>query len=156
MSEIRFSPRSIRLAGSIRLHGPVEKIFPLFSPLGEKAWVPGWDPELLHPPGATWEPGLIFRTKEERGDAIWVVTHLDRRTHHVEYHRVEPGRYVARVRVACRPLDPRITEATVEYEFVGLSETGNADIAVMSEDAYAEKMSRWTNWINDSLQEENR
>jgi len=31
--------------------------------------VPGWDPELLHPPGVEWEEGLVFRTREESGGA---------------------------------------------------------------------------------------
>ena len=69
-----FTARSIELGGGFTLPAPPDATFELFSPLGEKRWVPGWDPELIHPPGATWERGLIFRTREERGDAIWVVT----------------------------------------------------------------------------------
>jgi hypothetical protein len=139
--------RSIELSGGFTLPAPPDATFPLFSPLGEKKWVPGWDPELIHPPGATWERGLVFRTREERGDAIWVVTGLDRDRHDVEYHRVEAGRYVARVHVRCSPAAGGQTDVRVTYTFVGLSDIGNQDIAAMSPQAYEEKMTRWRDWI---------
>jgi hypothetical protein len=139
--------RSIQLEGGFSVAGPVDSVFELFSPLGEKAWVPGWDPELIHPLGVSWERGLVFRTREERGEAIWIVTSLDRQRHEVEYHRVEPGRYVARVGVACSARGPNETDVRVSYGFVGLSAVGNEDIARMSADAYEEKMRRWHGWI---------
>lgn len=145
-----FTPRAIALQGVFRLHCASPTAFELFSPLGEKAWVPGWDPELLHPPGATWERGLLFRTREERGDAVWIVTALDRERHAVEYQRVEAGRYVARVGVDCRGGSDQ-SEVEVRYAFVGLSDTGNADIAAMSEAAFEEKMQRWERWIGAHL-----
>jgi hypothetical protein len=118
--------RSIELEGGFFMAGPVDTVFELFSPLGEKAWVPGWDPELIHPPGVSWERGLVFRTRQERGEAIWIVTALDRRRREVEYHRVEPGRYVARVSVVCTARGERETDVRVTYGFVGLSPAGNA------------------------------
>jgi hypothetical protein len=142
-----FKARSIELSGAFTLLEPPEATFDLFSPLGEKSWVPGWDPELIHPPGAIWERGLVFRTREERGEAIWVVTALDRERHEVEYHRVEAGRYVARVHVRCSPVGSGQTNVRVTYTFVGLSDVGNQDIAAMSAKAYEEKMARWQGWI---------
>jgi hypothetical protein len=146
-----FRARSIELTGGFALPAAPESTFELFSPLGEKRWVPGWDPELIHPPGATWERGLVFRTPEERGDAIWVVTALDRNRQEVEYYRVEAGRYVARVHVRCASAAGGQTEVRVTYTFVGLSEVGNRDIAAMSDAAYREKMGRWEGWIRTVL-----
>ena len=146
-----FAARSIELSGCFALPIPADAAFELFSPLGEKLWVPEWKPELLYPPGASWERGLIFRTSEERGEAIWVVTALDRQRHEVEYHRVEAGRYVARVGVQCSAHDGLQTMVHVRYTFVGLSEAGNQDIAAMSAQSYEEKMRRWQDWINQHL-----
>jgi hypothetical protein len=146
-----FAPASIDLTGSFPIPAPVDTAFEFFSPLGEKAWVPGWDPELLHPPGVSWARGLIFRTQEERGEAVWVVTGLDRERHEVEYVRVEAGRYVARVRVRCQAWDATHTDASVTYTFVGLSDTGNRDIAAMSQAAFDEKMARWRSWISECV-----
>ncbi len=146
-----FSSKSIRLVGTITLAGPVDEVFQLFSPLGEKRWVPGWNPELLHPPGVSWEEGLVFRTKEEKGDAIWIVTRLDHNRHEAEYHRVEPRRYVARIRVRCAAVAERTTEVSTSDEFIGLSESGNDEITAMTQDSYAQKMARWTAWIKASV-----
>jgi len=145
-----FQAKSITLGGSFTLPVPPESAFGLFSPLGEKRWVPGWDPELIHPPGVAWERLLVFRTREERGEAIWVVTALDGARHEVEYHRVESGRYVARVEVRCAARGTGC-EVYVTYTFIGLSEVGNQDIAAMSPPAYEEKMKRWQAWIEAHL-----
>jgi hypothetical protein len=146
-----FAARSIELSGAFTLSVPPDEAFGLFSPLGEKLWVPDWNPELLHPPGVSWERGLVFRTTEERGEAVWVVTSLDRQRHEVEYHRVEAGRYVARVSVHCHSHASLETEVRVTYLFVGLSEAGNQDIAVMSPQSYEQKMRRWQEWIQQHL-----
>jgi hypothetical protein len=131
-----FACRSVRLVGRITLRGPVDEVFQLFSPLGEKLWVPDWNPVLLHPSGLSWEEGLIFRTREEMGDAIWVVTRLNRAAHEVEYFRIEPARYVARIAVRCASVADQVTEASTVYKFVGLSEAGNGEIALTTQASY--------------------
>jgi hypothetical protein len=146
-----FVARSVEFSGGFAVAGPVEQVFELFSPLGEKLWVPEWNPELLHPPDTSWARGLIFRTQEEKGEAVWVVTALEREAHEVEYHRVESGRYVARVRVACRAAADGQTQVATTYVFVGLSPEGNAEIGLMTNELYVEKMKRWERWISESL-----
>jgi Polyketide cyclase / dehydrase and lipid transport len=141
------SPASIDLKGGFSIDAPVDTAFELFSPLGEKRWVPSWNPELLHPPGETWARGLIFRTKEQRGEAVWFVTDLNRERHEVEYSRVDPTRYVARVRVQCKARGAGKTDVTVTYTFVGLTPGGNREIKSMTESAYEDKMKRWQGWI---------
>src|ERR671937_402667 len=131
-----FTPRTVEFTGRFTIPASVDAAFELFSPLGERAWVPGWNPELLHPRGADWEQGQIFRTREGNDDAVWVVTALDRDAHRVEYHRVEPRRYVARVRVACVADSGPGTRVTTSYTFVGLSPDGNDAIAAMTNDDY--------------------
>lgn len=146
-----FAPRSVTFHGQLEASGRIDDVFPLFSPEGERLWVPGWSPALLHPPGAVWEEGQIFRTREGADDAIWIVTRLDRARHEAEYHRVEPGRYVARVHVRCQALADRRTGVSIAYAYVGLSESGNQEIAAMTAAAFAEKIARWSTWIADLL-----
>jgi hypothetical protein len=146
-----FRSRSVTLCGGFAIACPIERAFPLFSPLGEKDWVPGWNPTLLHPPGVDWALGQVFTTQEETGEAVWVVTRLDREGHEAAYARVEPGHYVAQVRVRCEARDAARTDVQVEYTFVGLSDEGNATIAAMSEDAYVQKMTRWREAIEAHL-----
>ena len=149
-----FEPRSIELHGSFLVPTSPEAAFPLFSPAGERAWVPGWDFEPLYPKRTEWERGLVFRTIEEQGEAVWIATLLDRERHDVEYHRVEPGRYVARVRVLCTGEAGGKTRVAVRYAFIGLSESGNRESEAMSEPAFDEKMRRWQGWIEGYLARE--
>ena len=142
-----FTPKSVRLSGNFDVAGAIDEIFPLFSPLGERLWVPGWDPELLFPEGAEWEVGMVFRTREELGEAVWYITKLDRASLEVEYVRVEFGRYLARVSVKCRAVAGGTVDVGVTYTFVGLTERGNSDIEQMGQPAYEEKMFRWKSWI---------
>ncbi len=142
-----FAAAANEFTGRFTVQAPIDLVFPLFSPLGEREWVPGWNPTLVHPPGVSWAQGQIFQTTGEHGDVTWIVTALDRGAHRVEYHRVEAGRHVARVRVACTGVDDRRTEVVTTYLFIGLSADGNDDITAMTAEAYAGKMTRWADWI---------
>lgn len=93
----------------------------------------------------------MFRTRGEAGEAIWVITRLDRAQHAAVYHRVEPGRYVARVSVRCRALSNARTEVLTSYSFVGLSGDGNREIVSMTQESYDWKMAQWSEWIARSL-----
>ncbi len=150
--DVAFRPRTLALRGRFELPREPAEVFPLFSPLGEKLWVPGWSPELLHPPGVEWAEGQVFRTREETGEeVVWIVTRLELDACRVEYRRVVPGRYVATVDVRCRAAGARGTEVEVDYAYVGLAEAGNRDIETMSQRDYDEKMARWKRWIEDHL-----
>src|SRR5271169_4508443 len=116
--------------------------FPLFSPVGEKCWVPRWEPDLLYPLGVDWAEGQLFCTREEFGDAIWVVSRLDVVNCNVIYYRVEPGRYVAKIDIRVKPIGDLHSGAIIDYSFVGLSEAGNNEIELMTKGAYDEKMKR--------------
>jgi hypothetical protein len=137
--------------GGFTVNRPVADVFGLFSPLGETLWVPGWSPELLHPAGATWERGLIFRTPGEGGDVVWIVSELDPALHHVEYHRLAPARTVARVSVRCTPLGTGDTDVRVSYAYVGLSDDGNAELARMTAASHAARLEQWKGWIDEYL-----
>lgn len=148
-----FESGTATFRGRVLAAGDIDEVFPLFSPCGEKLWVPGWNPELLRPAEPAWEAGQVFRTREDTGEAVWVVARLDRTRHEVEYYRVEPGRYVAHITVSCRSVSGGKTEVSTTYGFVGLSGSGNRDIEAMTRRDYGEKMSRWTGWINRHLAE---
>jgi hypothetical protein len=145
-----FEALSKTFTGEFPVQAPMERVFPLFSPLGEREWAPGWAPELLFPAGAEWAEEMIFRTLEETGEAVWIVTGLDLNEHRVVYHRVEPGRYVARVEVQCRSVSNRRTSVRTTYRFVGLSGRGNEEIEAMTQAAYDAKMERWMGWVGDA------
>jgi hypothetical protein len=142
-----FTSHHCTFTGRIVLPVAPDEAFPLFSPVGETYWVPGWAPEFLFPSARSWSEGQIFRTREERGDAVWIVARLDPARHRVEYYRVEPDRYVACIQVECRALPGEESEASISYSYFGLSDAGNAEIEGMTQEAFDAKMARWKEWI---------
>jgi hypothetical protein len=93
-------------SGTITVPLPPDEAITLFTPEGERAWVPGWDP---HHHSAT-----VFTTAE----TIWVV--LDAPEHTVRYARVTPGVHAGTVEVRCRP-NGATTTAEVTYDLTPLA-----------------------------------
>lgn len=137
------SHRTIRLDGSFTLDLSAARAFPLFSPEGERAWVEGWDPEILHPENGSWSVDQVFRTRSDGRETTWIVTQLDPEKHTVKYWRVEGGDLAATVAVRCAEVERARTRVEVSYAFFALSHEGDAEIAAMSEPAFAEKMKNW-------------
>ena len=146
-----YSSRSVTFSGHFHLNAPVERVFPLFSPLGEKYWVPGWDPEIVYPIDREWEEGMVFRTTEESGIAVWFISRLELSIHRVEYIRVEPNHLVARIEVKCTGKSADSTEVLTQYSFIGLSPAGNDAIGIMPAKEYDSKMARWAAWLEGHL-----
>lgn len=137
-----FIPQSIALKGGFRVDLPPTEAFPLFSPLGEKAWVPEWNPELLHPSGVEWETGLVWRTAHDGQESIWFVGALDREQHDVTYYRVDLGLTGVTIAVSCRESDGG-TAVAVRYTFVGITDAGNEFVRARTEAEFEAKMRHW-------------
>jgi hypothetical protein len=124
---------------------PVSELFPLFSPEGERDWVPGWD---YHNIMGTTElsEDYVFLTKSHdhgMADAVWVVKKYDCDARLVEFYRVEPGVKVGLVRVKCTELGTRRTEVKVTYRYIALSQRGEDFISGFTADAYEEFIGEW-------------
>lgn len=132
---------------SIVLGGPVERIFPLFTPLGEKLWIKEWDPEFLHPESGETRDGMVFRTGSGDEATLWTCVHFDPAAHRVRYVRVTPASRFGFVEVACRALPDGHTEATVGYQFTALNEAGERYLAGVTEDAFAQMIDGWKGMI---------
>lgn len=103
---------------------PADRAMHLFTPVGERAWAPHWDP--VFPAGEQGDgsaPGTVFLT----GDTHWVVTH--RTTGHIRYARVTPGVRAGTVDVQVRPHGATAT-AEVTYELTPLAEGDDYDPAI--------------------------
>jgi hypothetical protein len=88
---IRIIRIRMKFTGTIRTPLPPDQAISLFTPEGERAWVPGWDPH--H------HSDTVFTT---HGDTIWVVLETGD-PHTVRYARVAPGRHAGTVEVRCHP-----------------------------------------------------
>jgi hypothetical protein len=100
----------MELTGTIHVPLPPDEAITLFTPEGERAWVPGWDP---HHHGPT-----VFATDHGGADTLWVIT--DQEPGRMRYARVTPGVHAGTVEVRCRP-DGDDTRADVTYDLTALS-----------------------------------
>lgn len=139
--------RSVHFEGGFTLAEPVEQAFPLFSPVGEKAWVPGWEPELIYPPDSEWAEGQVFRSSGTLHPATWVVARLEK--YRATYYRWELPDLVVQVDVRCEAAGGQSTRVTVGYTFVSLSAAGDEAIAAMSAPEYEQKMRDWKRMIDE-------
>lgn len=138
----------------IVLDAPVARIFPLFTPRGELGWVPGWDPEFLHPQSGETAEGMVFRTRIGGEDTLWACVLWDEAAHRVRYVRVTPASRFVFVEVACRALAPEQAEVWVGYTLTALTPAGEATLADLTPEAFAQMIDGWRARITEMLARE--
>lgn len=130
-----------RYEGSFDLPWSPDRAFPKFTALGEKEWVPGWDPELVYPTSGELQMDQVFRTGEGDELTLWYVSRLDPEAYEVDYIRATPGSRVARVSVAVQGRNDG-SRVTVSYCWTALGEAGRREIEAAGAD-YAHMMTEW-------------
>ena len=120
-----------------RLDASCARVFPLFTAEGEKAWAPGWNPEMLS--GAT-ERGSVFRTAGHDGGhkAVWIVTGYEPHRHRVSYARLVQDSNIGLVDVTCRG-SAGGARITVTYTLTGLNKDGDAFVREFLSDPHYER-----------------
>jgi hypothetical protein len=81
-------PDTIACAAELTVHRPRAAALALFTPEGERAWAPGWDPT-FPTPQRTEGPGAVFATAHGEDTTTWVMVDQDERL--VRYARFTPG-----------------------------------------------------------------
>ena len=124
---------------------PIEALFPLFSPEGEKWWVPGWD--YVNIMGTTeLSEDYIFLTQSHdhaSTQAIWLVKRYDPAAYLVQYYKVEPEDKVGIVTVRCVTQAPDRTQVQVSYEYIALADKGRHFIESFTAEAYQAFIAEW-------------
>ena len=150
----RETMKSISHTKSFILDFPISKLFQLFSPEGEKLWVPGWDYENVMGKTDLCED-YIFLTKthdHSSSDAIWIVKAYNPESYLVKFYKIEPGYKVGVVTVQCTELNPTNTNIQVTYKYQALSTTGEEFIAGFNERAYEEFIGEWQRLLTNYIQ----
>jgi hypothetical protein len=129
-----------------------EQVLPLLTPLGEKAWAVGWEPELRWQAAGSGEGTLFVTRSHAGGETVWVLETFDAPHLRVAYVHVTPASLVVEIVVTLAPLAESKTRAHVRYTFTALSEVGNARIAQMTEAHFADFMRDWERELNHFLQ----
>ncbi len=146
---------SVSHTAGFDLDQPVEFVFPLFTPEGEKLWAPGWDYENLMGT-TTLDEDYVFLTRTHdhaAAAAVWIVKKYRPEDHVVQYYKIEPRSKVGVVTVRCLRLAPDRTRVEVGYAYTGLSEEGNAFIAGFTPAAYRDFIGEWKSLIEAYFRE---
>lgn len=129
------------------LDRPVAAAFPLFTPKGEEAWVPGWNPVYFAPKSGETEQDMVFATGEGAEKTWWTCLDWRPEEHRVRYLRLTPDSRCAFVTVACEAHGTASTAVSVDYDIQSLGPAGDAYIATMTDEAFAETIGAWPEMI---------
>lgn len=131
----------------------IGKLFPLFSPEGEKYWVPDWD--YVNLMGTTeLSEDYVFLTKTHdhgQTDAVWIVKKYDPELYCVEYYKIEPGQKIGNIKVNCFELDTNSTKIQVSYKYIALSSSGEEFISKFTKVGYGRFIYEWEKLLGKYL-----
>ncbi len=131
MSDRVFHSKRESRSGEIRLPGVVESIFPLFGPVREREWAPGWDPVIVYSQSPWIEESMVFTTRGHdplEDIIVWTVSRYDPGQARVEYTVFTPDRLWT-IDIRCREDEvPSWTRVEVTYTYTGLTLKGNETI----------------------------
>lgn len=137
--------KSISHTKAFEMNQSVDALFPLFSPEGEKSWVPGWDYENVM--GTTeLSEDYVFLTKthdHRTTDAIWVVKRYDPVSHFVQFYKIEIEDKIGVITVKCTELEPERTKIDVTYKYIALSAAAEKFVSEFGVSAYEEFIGEW-------------
>jgi hypothetical protein len=145
-----FVARHLERAGVVRVAAPLGEAFMFFTPEGERLWVPGWDPEFLHPTGGGQCEGAVFRTDAGGEEALWLIAVLEPEAGIAEYVRVVPGSRMGTVTVKAQSKGPFETAVHVVYRLTSLSPAGNDALAAF-DGGFDDMMAEWASGIAAAL-----
>jgi hypothetical protein len=148
-----FSAEQYVQSATIELNGTIERVFPLFTPLGEKNWAEGWDPKMISPSTGSMQEGLIFQTPDHLHGApplTWVVSHYSLTAHQVRYIVTSPLR-VAVISVTCTASGKVKTTAVINYILTGMTPEGNELSRHLIGKMFASNLRDWETAINAYL-----
>ena len=131
-------------SGEIVIDGPLEKVFALFTPIGELEWIPTWKYTPLYPAGGQTELDMVFRTDD--GATTWTLARYE--PPHTSVYVLMNADIVARVHVECRAASAHQTAMKIAYTWTALSEKGSDLIAHQSGPEFEAKMARWKTWLD--------
>lgn len=135
----------VRHTETFEITQPAERLFPLFSAEGETLWVPDWTYENVMG-GTDLHEDYVFLTRAHdhaSTDAIWIVKRFEPGEYLVQFYRVEAGEKVGVVTVQCFERGEALTDVQVTYEYIALSEKGDAFVRSFTAAGYRSYIGEW-------------
>lgn len=137
------TPMRASQSGEIRIRGPVEKVFPLFTPKGELLWIPSWKYTPVYPASGETERDMVFRTDD--GSTTWTLARYE--PPNTSVYVLMNDDLVARIEVNCRTESASETTMRITYTWTALTDKGRHHLA--SPEEFQAKMARWKTWLDE-------
>ena len=136
---------SIKHSTGFDIAQPVERVFPLFSPEGEKRWVPNWDYKNIMGTTELSEDYVFLTGSHDHASsgAIWLVKRYVPKEWLIQLYRVEPEDKIGVVTVQCSRMSDHITHVEVTYQYTPLSEKGREFIDSFTIETYEKYIDEW-------------
>ena len=137
---------------TISLKGSIAEVTPLFGPVREAEWAPGWAPHFLHPPEAGQREGAVFTTTTKDGkERLWMLTAYDVPQGRVEYVFIAPGFTANQIKIQVTPDGERQCKATITYRHSAITPEGNEEVNKLDADWAEQQRVHWEAAINAAL-----
>ena len=140
---------------TIALKGSVAAVTPLFGPVREAEWAPGWAPRFIHPAEGGQREGVMFTTTSSDGkERLWLLTAYDVKEGRVEYVWIAPGFTANEIKIRVLPNDGGHCQATITYRHSALAPEANAEVAKLDANWAAQQRVHWETAISEALSKE--
>ena len=143
--------KSVIHTRAFELDVPIDEVFPLFSPEGEKLWVPDWEYKNIMGTSELSEDYIFLTKNHDHGttNAIWIVKTYDPESYLVEFYKIEPEYKVGIVTVKCSALKVSKTKIQVTYKYIALSAAGENFVMEFSEQDYYKFINEWQKLLSN-------
>ncbi len=142
-----------RASGQFELPLPAAEAIWLFTPEGERVWVPGWDPQ--YAAGSPSEdPGTVFTTDVHGLETVWVIVEINRSLGSASYARLTPGHHAGMVSVQCVDAQPGYCAVKVSYEMSLLGDRESSGLEAYSPPDFDKMMQDWSGAIREYLEDQ--
>jgi HSP20 family molecular chaperone IbpA len=141
---------------TIRLDAPVADTTPLFGPVREAEWAPGWTPQFAYPRGGGQIEGAVFTTTSNNQRRIWMLTTYDEKQGRIDYVVVTPGVTANEIKIRISPDGLNHSRATITYRHCSLAMEGNKEVEKLDEAWAEQQRSHWEVAINDALRSQKK
>ena len=150
--------KSVNYTKTFELDVAINILFPLFSPEGEKSWVPDWDYKNIMGTSELSEDYVFLTENHDHGatDAIWIVKRYEPDYHLVQFYKIEPEQKVGIVTVKCFAQSTSKTKTQVTYEYIALSAAGETFIENFIESDYEKFITEWQELLTNYFQKKDR
>ena len=136
----------------IKLEGDISRVFPLFTPLGEREWAEGWDPTVVWPADESVQERMVFTVRHGDGpETMWLVSKHDEQFGLIEY-TVYESESVHWILLRCSAAENgKSTNAEITYTYVGTNEDACQKNVQQLASMYKHNLKDWEYVINHYL-----